>query len=174
MEDSKLLKEDLNTVGKPSTEEERAEVKKEMIKKAVGNEDLELDNQSDEQLDDLLVKFLKTSDGDIKNTVDEIFESMKAVDASPIDIVEALRVNLNLKMREAKELYMDKLSDLLLEKKTNRIARVYETLGLEGKEEILNNNEPENVEPVSMNTEVPPVKEDPIKSLEDQKGEKID
>lgn len=169
MEDSKLLKEDLNTVGTPTTDEEKADLKKEMIKQIVQNDDLELDNQSDEQLDDLLVKFLKTEDEDIKTAVDNIFEAMDAVNASPVDYVEALRVNLNLKMREAKEIYLDRIS----EKKTSKIDRVYETLGLKGKEEILCNNEPENVEPVSMNTEVDPVKEDPIESLEDQKGEKI-
>lgn len=170
MEDAKLLKEDLNTVGQEVTEDEKKDLKKELVKQAAQNEDLDLDNQSDEQLDSLLVKLLKSDgDADITEAVGEIFESMNAVDAGPLDIVEALRVNLGLKMNEAKEIYLDRIS----EKKTSKIDRVYETLGLKDKEEILANNEPENVEPVSVNEEVAPVKEDPIKSLEDQKGEEI-
>lgn len=170
MEDAKLLKEDLNTVGQEVTEDEKKDLKKELVKQAAQNEDLDLDNQSDEQLDSLLVKLLKSDgDTDITEAVGEIFESMNAVDAGPLDIVEALRVNLGLKMNEAKEIYLDRIS----EKKISKIDRVYETLGLKDKEEILANNEPENVEPVSVNEEVAPVKEDPIKSLEDQKGEEI-
>lgn len=169
MKDTELLKEELNTTGESTTDDEKAELKKEMIKKVAQNEDLELDNQSDEQLDDLLIKLLKSGEGNIKDSIDNIFEAMEAVDSDPVDYVEALRVNLNLKMHEAKEIYLDKIS----EKKTTKIDRVYETLGLKDKEEILNNNEPENVEPTPLSTEYTDKIEDPIESLKNQKGEKI-
>lgn len=117
------FKEDISTMGQPSSEEERRGLKQDLIKVALGNEDLQLDNQSDEQLDDLMLKTLKKGEN-MDNTLDNIYESLNCVGANEEDFVEAIRVHLNVKLDEAKEIY----GDYLQEKKQRKYDKLEESL----------------------------------------------
>lgn len=117
------LKEDISTIGEPSDAEERKELKQDIVRAALGNQDLELDNQSDEQLDDLMYKTLKKEDG-MDNVLDNIYEALECVDGSEEDYIEAIRVHMNVKLDEAKEIY----GDILREKEDAKHNKLEESL----------------------------------------------
>lgn len=164
-EETKVM---MDTVGESTDEQSKLNLKKAIIKKALQNEDLNLDNQSNEQLDDLMVKLLKKEES-LDKQVTTFFEAMIAAKVSLKDCSDFLEESLELKPSEAKSIYLENINSV----DVSKIDKIYETLNSEEKEEILTNNEPEAVEPVSVATDVPEVKDDPQESLKDQKGETI-
>ena len=159
----------MDTVGEATDEQDILDLKKAIIKKALQNEDLDLDNQSSEQLDDLMVKTLRKEES-LDKQVSIFFEAMIALNTSLKDCATLLEKSLEIKPSEAKDIYLENINSA----DVSKINRIYEALNAEEKEEILDNNEPEAVEPVSTATDVSEIKDsDPIKSLEDQKGDSI-
>ena len=92
---------------KPSQEDIR-KGKKFAVSHYYGSSIENVDSISDEQLDDLLGKMNPNlMDENQECDLEELIDCMKAVHASPTDMVEAIRVHGKMKLDEAQEVYKD-------------------------------------------------------------------
>ena len=81
------------------------ETKENALKQLLGNEDLNVQDLTDEALD-IIVQRL-TGVGEIDESINTVVSVMRELKASDEDIIEALSVNLEMHLSEAKEIYQD-------------------------------------------------------------------
>ena len=86
------------------TPEDVRKGKEEAIKKLANSENLDVSNLSDEEVDNLFGHLSMTEQAK------DILECMETLNASETDLVEALRVNMDVKLEEAQE-----IKDMLFE-----------------------------------------------------------
>ena len=85
--------------------EDDRETKENALKQLLGNEDLNVQDLTDEALDIIMRRL--TGIDEIEESVDTLVSVMRELKASEEDIVEALSVNLEMHLSEAKEIYQD-------------------------------------------------------------------
>lgn len=159
---------------------EARETKEELLKKKLEigeDKDINLDDVSDEDLDTALGLDDEAKDNlvnitlkGITESIDDVISCMESVNSSEEDIEEALRVQVGLKLEEAKEVYQDHLTET---KNRSLVDRIYESLNLAQK---IDKEDAEDAgldfgpeKPVEATIDKDGV-ENPEKSLEDQKG----
>ena len=80
--------------------------KEEILKTATGLENLKLDDLTDEELDTLY-----GIAGNLDEKVNDIMDSMDAIQAEEFDYEEAIRVHTGVSMKEAQIIYKEKLQE---------------------------------------------------------------
>lgn len=103
-------------VEKAVTKEDKVDA----IKKSSGAKDLNIDNLPDDQIDSLLGKIDTEKSATLSESVDEIIDCIEAVQGTEKDILEALKVNVGLKLEEAKKIY-----DFRMQESTSFIEKEY-------------------------------------------------
>lgn len=92
--------------------------KKQAIKTILGVDELELDNLSSEQLDELLAK----AGASLNENIESILGCMEMQEANKATTVDALKVIAGFKLDEAEDIYQDRLDE------KNRKSKVKEVL----------------------------------------------
>lgn len=153
------LKEDLKTVGEPATQDQILTAKQGFVKKVLNTENLDTENLTDEECDNIIGKML------IDEKVNKVINYALS---EKLDVIEQLHEIVGFKESEASNVYFDYLNEMRMHEAENA-----ENLTVKEKDEILNYREPESAE-ASMGKNIFKVdKVDHMKDLENQKGEKF-